>query len=245
MDYTDGFRVATLDGSLESQELVSIAEKVFYDLDLDIFGNTKLEKLIQLESLADSTKPNYLRIPDDATRIKESRVMYDVSDDVTKITMSQMVYMTTSEFLDRISNVPTEDNTQTVTDFGGYKMKIYNDRAPQFFTSFDDEHLVFDAFDLEVESTLQQSKNGIITSQSSSFVPSDSYIIDFPEWFHVTFLNEFMAEASIAIREEPLPRIEKKAKAGIVKARLKQRVGKRTRTINYGRKSNGRTNRTR
>ena len=80
-DYTDGFRASTIDDTIESQQVASIAEKVFYDLNNDVFGNSQLESLIQLDALADSTKPNYLQLPDNAADIKHDAVMYDTSDD--------------------------------------------------------------------------------------------------------------------------------------------------------------------
>ena len=44
-----------------------------------------------------------------------------------------------------------------------------------------------------------------------------------------------MAEASAALREEPLPTIARMARIGIIKARKKNRIGERATIINYGR----------
>ena len=235
MDHTDGFRISTIDDGIESQQVASIAQKVFYDLNNDVFGNSQLESLVQLEALADSTKPNYLRLPDTAADIKHDAVMYDISDDVAEIEMKEIEYMTPLNFLDLIGTKKASTTNQVVTDFGGYRMTIDNDAAPQYYTSFDDEYLVFDSFDSSVDSTLQSGKSGIITQLQRSFTQSDTYIIDFPEWFHTTYLNQVMSEASAALREEPLPTISRLARLGIIRARKKNRIGEREHTINYGR----------
>ena len=235
MDHTDGFRIATIDDGIESQQVASIAEKVFYDLNNDVFGNSQLESLVQLEALADSTKPNYLKLPDAAADIKNDAVMYDVSSDVANIEMKEIEYLTPLDFLALIGTKKASTTNQIVSDFGGYRMTIDNDTAPQYYTSFDDSYIICDSFDSSVDSTLQSSKSGIITQLQRSFTQSDTYVIDFPEWFHMTYLNQVMSEASAALREEALPSVARLARLGIIRARKKNRIGEREHTINYGR----------
>ena len=235
MDYTDGFRTSTIDDSIESQQVASIAEKVFHDLNNDVFGNASLETLLQLDALADSTKPNYLQLPDEAADIKHDTIMYDISDDADEIESVEIIYITPLEFLAKQGTMKSASDNQIVEDFSGYRFRIKNDTAPQYYTSFDDEYLIFDSFDSSVDSTLQSSKSGIITQLQKTFTQSDTYIIDFPEWFHTTYVNAVMAEASAALREEPLPSIARLARKGVIKARKKNRIGQDSKTISYGR----------
>ena len=234
MAFTDGFSVASIDDTFEAQQVAMIAEKVFYDLVDDVFANDKMQDIVQLESLADNTKPNYLRIPDNVKRIKDSVVFYNTTDDA-ELEMNKIQYLATVPFLEWIGNTKAKTTNQTVIDFSGYQMVIANNKAPEYYTSFDDEHLIFDSFDSSVDSVLQSSKSGILTSVDRSFTQSDTYIIDFPEWFHTTYLNELMAEASAALREEPLPSIARKARMGILRGRKKQRVGSGRTKVSYGR----------
>ena len=235
-DFTDGFRTSDIDDTVESQQVASIAEKVFHDLNNDVFGNTSRESIVQLEALADSEKPNYLRIPDTAFDIKHDAVMYNISDSLDDIKMKEMIYQPPLAFLDRISHVPTKTTTLEVQDFSGYRMRIVTNKTPEYYTSFDDEHLVFDSYKSTVDNTLQKSKSGIITQQQRTFTPSSTYVIDFPEWFHPTYLNAVMSEASAALREEALPTVARMARTGIIKARKKARVGQRETNKNYGRR---------
>jgi len=236
LTYTDGFSVSTIDDTIESQQVASIAEKVFYDLHDDVFSNEMQQELVQLESLADNTKPNYMRLPDGAGRIKESVIMYDISNDVTEIKMGEIEYLPPLDFLERLGNIKSKTTNQLVTDFSGYVMRITNNKAPEYYTSFDDEHIVFDSFDSSVDSVLQSSKSGILTSKQVTFVINDTHVILFPEWFHSTYQNAVIAEASEALRLEPIPSVARRARLGILRARKKQRIGTDNKSKrNYGR----------
>ena len=52
----------------------------------------------------------------------------------------------------------TSSTVQTVTDGTGVVLLIANDKQPQWYTSFDDDNIVFDSFDSAVDSTIQTSK---------------------------------------------------------------------------------------
>jgi len=242
MDYTDSFRVADIDDVIESQQVASIAEKVFHDIVNEVFSTDLTKTIVQLESLADSTRPNYLKIPDDVMGIKESKVMYNTTNGAagnSTLKMTEIPYMRPQEFLDTVGLRSTnQTNTQIVTDSSGYQMVIQNKSAPQFYTSFDDSLLVFDSFDSDVDSTLQSSKSGVMVTKQRSWTPSSTYVIDLPEWFHTTYQNAVIAEASEVLRGEPIFSVARKAKMGIFRARKKQRIGSEgieTRRRNYGR----------
>lgn len=225
LDYTDGFRVSTIDDTIESQQVAAIAEKVFHDLNDDIFNNEQLQELVQLEALSDNSKPNYLRLPDDVSRIKESKVLYDISEGDTEIEMAEIIYLPPLDFLELVGNIKAADDNEMITDFSGYKMMIQNEQPPQYYTDFDDEYLVFDAYNSTIESSLENSKSGVLVNKRRTFTESDIYVIDFPEWFHTTYVNAVISEASIALREEPNFLADRKARMGIIRARKKQRIG--------------------
>lgn len=235
LDYMDGFRVSTIDDTIESQQIASIAEKVFYDLVEDVFNDEKMSDLIQLESLADNTKPNYLKLPERANRIYESSVMYNTATDGS-IEMTEIEYIPPKDFLVHIGNRELDATSQLVEDFSGYDMIILNDQMPKYYTDFDDEYLVFDSFDSSVEATLQGSKSGVLTKVRRTWTVDESYEIDLPDWFHPTYLNAVISEVSLTLKEEPNFMAAKRARSGVIKARKKQRIGTPNKyRRNYGR----------
>jgi len=238
MDMTDGFRVATIDDTIESQQVASLAEKVFNEVISDVFNNSLSRDLVQLESLADVARPNYLALPDNVLKIERNQVMYNVAKSTgSSIKFKKIPYLDPPAFLEKVGLRSTEaTGILEVEDFSGYDYVIRTDKAPDYFTSFDDKYLVFDSHDSDIESTLQGSKSGIMTSSQRTFTQSDAYEIDLPEWFHPTYQNLVIAESSEALREEPLFSVAKKGKLGLLRARKKQRIGASTRKALYGRR---------
>jgi len=239
-DLTDGDLVASIDDTHDAGQVASIAEKVFHDFVSGVFNGTVSSELRQLESIADSTKPNYLRLPDDILNIKGNKVMYNVALDTgTTLNLVEIPFVDPQKFLVLMGGRSTnQPNTQVVTDFSGYKFVIQNKTAPGFFTSFDDEHLMFDSFDSDVDSVMQSSKSGILTQRQRSFTRNDTYVIDLPEWFHTGYQNAVISLASESLRDEPIPSIARQARLDLLRARKKLRVGSVSRKINYGRSSN-------
>jgi len=74
---------------------------------------------------------------------------------------------------------------------GGTPLYIRNDRMPSYYTSFDDYHIVMDAYDATVESTLQQSKTRAYGTVYPTFSQTDSFEPDLDD----TMLPFLLAEA--------------------------------------------------
>lgn len=231
LESMDSFRVSDIDDVLEAQQIASIAEDVYYEVINDSFSSHTKKNLIQLESLADSSRPNYLKLPENVTNIHQSKVRYNIQDGTagsTTLKWKEIEHCHPQDFLDRIGGRSTnETNTQIVTDFSGIQYVVRNKTAPQYWTSFDDEYIVFDSFDSDVDSTLQQSKNICEASLQGTFTKSSTYEIDLPEWFHPNYVQLVKARSNEYLRGEPSISDLRKGTAGLIKARHKQRAGNR------------------
>lgn len=229
LDATDGFRVSDLDDTIESQQVAKIAEDVFYEVIQDTFHNSLSKDIIQLEALADSTKPNYLKIPDTVANVHESTVYYNVTTGASgesTLKWNKITFLHPNDFIEKVRHRSTEaDNVSTITDFSGVKFVIKTNKAPEYCTSFDDEYLVFDSYDSDVDSTLQQSKSGILATVEPTFTISNTFVIPLPLWFHPTYVSLVKARASEYLRGEPLFTDTRKGTMGLIKARQKMRIG--------------------
>lgn len=240
MDATDNFRVSDIDDVVESQQAAKICETVFHEVVNDVFYNPKSQNIVELEALADSTKPNYLKIPSTVSNIHESKIRYNVTGGAageSTLNWRQIHYMHPQDFLDYIGSRSTNSaNTEVVQDFSGVKFVIKNNEAPQYCTSFDQEYLVFDAYDSDVDSTLQQSKSAVIATVQRTWSNVGTDVIDLPEWFHPTYMSLCKSRVSEYLRQEPIPSDARLGRAGLIKARQKMRVGnKKTSNKRYGR----------
>jgi hypothetical protein len=71
-------------------------------------------------------------------------------------------------------------NVQVVVDSTGINLNILTDKAPQYFTSFDDVTLVFDSLLNTVDTTLQNSQTQCWGKRSIAFTLSDTFTPDLP-----------------------------------------------------------------
>ena len=168
-----------------------------------------LRKLIQLEGLGDTTKPNYLKAPD---AIKEMVFFkYEVQklgDPLPILNTIEFKYQ--DEFLEMIAR-RTGDNITQVGDFSGAKLLIYNDRAPQYWTSFDDEYIITDSWDSAVDTTLTQSKTQCLAYMFPTWMHEDAFVPDLPAAAFSGLIEEAKSTAFLALKQMSNQKAEQKA----------------------------------
>jgi hypothetical protein len=214
--------VNAINDSVESEQIAQIAQDAYYEL-MNQQEWPHLLNLKQLESLADSTKPNYLRIPDDVVRIDQ--IKYDNTDptDATLgalIHIDEVVWVTPEKFLNMTQARNTErPDVVTITDFSGVRYHILNDFKPQCWTSFDDEYVVFDAYDVGIESTLQGNKSQALCKILPDFVIADATVADLPAHAFQIWLAEVKSTAMLYLRQEISQKDEQRARRGLAVSR--------------------------
>jgi len=114
----------------------------------------------------------------------------------------EIKYKTPEEFLD-IINVRHSDatNVTVVVESSGVKLNILNDKAPTYFTSFDDEYLVFDSHDNVLDTTLQTSKTQCQGKVHPTFTLSDTFIPDLPVQMFSYLLNESKSTCFLVLKQ--------------------------------------------
>jgi hypothetical protein len=87
-----------------------------------------------------------------------------------------------------------------------------NDKAPEYYTSFDDRQIVFDSYDADVDSTLQKSKTICFGLKESSWTKSDAFVpaLD-SQQFHL-LLQEAKAQAWVELKQLTNEKAERKAR---------------------------------
>lgn len=153
----DSDEVNEIGDTVESEQVAWVIEQTYRNLS----GTTVVpehQELIQLIPLTDPERPNYLKLPEDVDKL--STIRYDThKTGETRQRYRDITYLDPNGFLDRVLlRDNTTTNTVIVLDFSGVPLLIRNDRRPRFWTSFDDKHILFDSFDIEVDTTIQESK---------------------------------------------------------------------------------------
>tara|TARA_Y100000310_G_scaffold102235_1_gene100441 strand:- start:7637 stop:8422 length:786 start_codon:yes stop_codon:yes gene_type:complete len=205
----DSDPVDSITDTLESLDIAWLIRDVYFDItnNLDV---PEHNELLTLTALADSTQPTHMQIPDDVTSIKEIR--YDViQSGETKLNYDPIHYVEPQEFLRRTTGRDSTDSTTTIVTITGAKLFVRNDTAPTYYTSFDDNFLIFDAHDSDVDSTLQASKFMVWGIKEPTFTMSDTFVPDLDTNLFPLLLNESKSVAKVQLQQSTNPKAEQNA----------------------------------
>lgn len=224
-------------GTEESEQIANFASQL-YEYFNSIYDWPHIKLLTKLDSLADNTKPNYLKIP---STVGEILWLKYREQDVTYLTPKAFIELT-----DQRNTITKDsggvyqdslaDNTVEVTSFESVRLFIKTNNDPQYYTSFDNEYLVFDSYDIVNESTLQQTNNTIYAVQTSTFLMQDTYVPDFPDHFYPLFQAELNRECHLRLKQVDSPVDAKRALTSLAVQRTKtDRINKKVIT-GFGRR---------
>lgn len=206
----DGDEVNSINDTIESQQVAQIVRSSYEEM----IGNRNwphLRKLMQLDSLSDSSKPNYLQMPEGLKELVTFR--YDrFTLTNTKSQIQDIKYLDPDAFLRMIS---LRDSTSTsvtqVTDFSGVKLLIVNDQPPTYWTSFDDVYIVTDSYDSGVDTTLQSSKTQCVAYVEPTWTHADDAIPDLPSEAFPALVEEAKSTAFFVLKQMANQKAEQKA----------------------------------
>lgn len=195
----DSDEVNSIDDTVESLQVAQIVKSSYYAL----MGNRNwphTRKPVSLLPSGTTSRPTHMKVREAFKELVF--INYDVATEGGNRKMyKEMKWMEPDQFLFFLNRRNTsESNIVTVVDPSGISLFIQNDKAPQYYTSFDDVNIVFDSYDSAVDTTLQESK-----------VQAVAYVI--PTWSHSdTFVPDLPAEAFTALLEESKSRAMLKLK---------------------------------
>lgn len=190
--------INSIDDTEEAQQVAQIVKSTF----LAFMSNRNwphTRQLVNLIASTDSDRPTHMTLDDE---IKEMiSVFYDkkrVGD--TRLLYQEVDWKDPDDFL-RLTNSRNSDNANilTVTDPSGVVLLIQNDKAPRYYTSFNDTSLVFDSWDNAVENTLQANKTQARAYVTPVFEMDDEYVPDLPEEAFSAFIEEVKSRAQFKL----------------------------------------------
>jgi hypothetical protein len=176
----DGDAVNSISDTVESLQVAEQIKLAYFEL-IDELQLPANHDLITLEALSDTANPHLLRLPDNVSRLIYFK--YDkreLPDDPAQF--DDVVYKTPQEFVDLVNK---RDSTSTEyfvwTNPNGVKLTIGKNAHPSYWTTFDDEHLLFDSYESAIDSSLQASKSQAYVEFRPVFEMQDDFIPDLPE----------------------------------------------------------------
>ena len=156
----DSDEVNTISDTIESTQVAKIVESTYYDMITDI-TMPEHQTAFQLNASLDSSKPCMMIVPQNVTHIDEVRYNYQLSGELMpdyRVIQYQPVYDFIM-FQQALRNDTTGVATQQITMNNEVYDFIYRTNVmPSYYTTIDNNIMLFDAYDVSEDTTLQKSK---------------------------------------------------------------------------------------
>lgn len=230
-------KVNSIGATVESRQIAAEAQNTYYDL-MDRDDWPHLMTSVKLDAVSDPSRPTHLRIPDNIVRVDDIR--YDHQDSTEDSDQYRTIqYCSPSQFLDLTLNRSGQDNLFKV-DTDDLVLFVQTDQAPCYWTSFDDEFIIFDAYDSAVDTTIQNSKSLCMGKRIPNWEERDDFIPDMPDQMFSVFLAEVTAAAFTYWKQGASIKDEQRAARGISRLRKDARkIDEHETKARYGRRSSG------
>lgn len=197
----DSDEVESIDDTVEAEQVVKILESTYRAM-MSNRNWPHLRRTLQVTSFSDVTKPTHMRIPEGVKEL--CFINYNKQKELgAKKVYQGVTYLDPDKFIHKTNQEDsTSDDVLEVVDTGGIELLIRTDRAPTYFTSFNDQDLIFDSYDSELETNLQGSKVQAQAYVMPEWVAEDDFIPDLPEDAFSAFVEEAKAKASYKIAQK-------------------------------------------
>ncbi len=228
----DAEEVNSLSDTTEAEQVASIVRDTYFN----IISNRVIpehKQFIKLVSLSDDTRPTHMKYGSDVQDIE--KVWYDTSKD-NSFQYTEVRFVAPLDFI-ALSDGMQSDYVEVSDMSAGTKIRVGTNRAPSYYTSFDDEHIVFDSYDSSVDSTIQNSKSRAYGVKVPSFtVTDDTFVPDMDHNYFPLLLNESKSVAMSLLKGGPDPKVEQAARRQRARVQNNKYNTTRTRGLsNYGR----------
>ena len=196
----DGDQVKSIVDTEESEQVARHIRAAYRS----IVSNTNwphTRRAVALDPRSDSLFPTHMIVRGEVKEMISIRYnTVDVGDSRRQYQL--LKYYDPDEFLRRVNKRNNDEaNVDIVVDDSGIELLIFNDKDPQFYTSFDDVNLIFDSYDVAVDSTLQDSKFQAQGYIIPDFSITDSFVPDLPVDGFALLYEESVSRCQFKMRQ--------------------------------------------
>lgn len=212
----DSEPVNQLSDTLEAEQVASVLAETFIDITTtrDIPEHRQLLKLVPA---SDNAYPTEFYYEDNVTHI--TNVWYDVQTNAPPTDngrrYKEIYWLEPMDFLARIDyNASGSIDFDTVLERkSGTALRIRNNQFPSYYTSFDDERIIMDAYHSTYDDSLQSSKvraYGTVQPTFNEFDPD--HVVDLDPEYTQYLLKEATARCFDLFKGGTTPKLEQSVK---------------------------------
>jgi len=204
----DGDEVTSIGDTIESEQVSQIVREVYEDIlvEFEIPGRANMFKL----DATGTTTPTEMVLP--STSLQIDWIKYDRRKELSdNAAYTKIRYMDIETFmtyiLDRNSNDLNTEALQSTS--GDVDLLVFNDKAPVYWTSFDDNTITFDSYDKALETNLQTSKTSCFGKDEGSLVLIDETIPALPSQYFPYLQDEAKSRAFSYMKQTTNPKVNR------------------------------------
>lgn len=207
----DSDEVNSINDTVESYQVATIILETL-EAEFNNIEIPSLDRVLKLQSVSDLNRPNYLRYGDDVGNIDWLRYRDAHNGNRYKL----VTYVPPTQFFDRAALLTATSgyaSMKEVTDPSGVTYWIRSNSAPTFYTSVDNDYLIFDSYDADAEDTLE-NVNSFALGKIELFNNSmtDDYVPPIPASMFPLLLAEAKATCFLTLKQMPSPKSEQIAR---------------------------------
>lgn len=225
----DSEDVNSISDTVEAQQVASVVEDTYYNI-VAAREIPEHNKLMTLTAMGDTAKPTHFQYPSNTKHIE--RVEYNIGSVADK-DFAEIRFVDPVWFLDHMD----EDALLVETYEGNLDIFVSTDKAPEYYTSFDDNYIIMNSYNSSVEASLQESKIRAFGSTYPTFSQVDSFEPDLDNTLMPLLLAEAKSTCFSLFKGGSDPKIEQAARR--LKSYVQNDMHKTRRANirnNYGRK---------
>lgn len=240
----DSDEISSIADTTESARVAKIVEETYFYLvsELDL---PPLETMFQLDEWADTTHPIVMTRPATTPRIQS--IQYNVQlTGATNSDWKDIPYVTPDDFFSTADMLNADNTNITSNTFDeltlgdSIEIKYWNDRGPSYYTTLEDNFIIFDAIDTAVDTKMSAAKTRAFGYLETTVTQVDSTSFTMNEYQFSMFLNACKVQAFDEIKQtQNNTAISRFRKGKIRSQRTKRAIGGMTefnRLPDYGRK---------
>lgn len=196
----DSDEVNSIDETVEATQVAEIVRSTYFAM-ISNRNWPHTRRSVNLVASGDASYPTHMRVEEDFKEL--CFINYDkASHGETRKKFLPIKWVEPDDFL-RVTNSRNNDsqNVDIITDYTGVTLMVFNDRHPTYYTSFDDNNLVFDSYDNEVDTTLQSTKTQAMAYVIPKWEQVDDFIPDLPSEAFTALIEEAKSRCMLRLKQ--------------------------------------------
>lgn len=209
----DGEEVTDIADTSESASVANIVRQNFYE----IASNFKLPEHHTFFALTEtsSSTPTMMTKPSDVMSISWIKYNYILTGH-TDPEFNEVAFMPKNDFFRMLDGFNTDydtiDSYDATISGGTFPIKYINDKMPQYYTSYDDNTLVFDSFDVGEDTFLRANKTWCWGLKEASWSHTSSHTPALDHKLSNLLFQRAKSQCFMELKQVEQPSAERKAR---------------------------------